>query len=560
MDDRTGADLMVEALQEYGVTHVFGNPGTSELPVVESIGRSELEYVLGLHEDVAVGMAGGYASTRRYHAAGDDPVCPLGVVNLHIGPGTAHGLGNLYNASVAGAPLLVTAGTFGLNFEHQEPILQGDLVEMTRQFTKWSHKLQDLSALPTVLRRAVRTALTPPTGPVFLALPMDLMMESTGASPERLGGIPSAGRGDPEQLERAAELLAEPGDVVMVVGDGVARSGRGAVDAAVRLAEAVGARVHGEILICEVDFPTDHPQWVSQIPPDEGTAATLLDVDTVLFAGCSTNTSLTQHTQPIVADDTRCIHLADDVWELGKNQVADAAVLGDPGLLMEDLAGRVEDRLPDQRRRDRLDRVADMKGDIRTMMEAMFEPGEGPGMSKAAVADALEAVVPDAYLIDEGITSKVYIQESWDLKPEQYLSNKGGGLGYGLPASLGAALAERQRGSGRTVVGYVGDGSYLYYPNTLYSAVRYGLDVTVLVPDNRNYRILKDNTLEIMGGSESDYTFPGMDMDPPVDIPASARSYGAQARRVEDPEALRETLREAVNAEGPFVVDALVHD
>jgi len=193
----TGAQLFVDALESHGVTHLFGNPGTTELPIMNVIGDSGIEYVLAVHEDVAVGMAAGYAKTRRWHAfESDDPtVTPLGVVNLHVAPGTAHGLGNLFDASAIGtaAPILVTAGAQATDHQHREPNLHGDLVEMTDQFTKWSAEVKDVEALPTMLRRAARTAMSPPAGPVFLSLPFDVTTAETDATPERLGTIPDAG-------------------------------------------------------------------------------------------------------------------------------------------------------------------------------------------------------------------------------------------------------------------------------------------------------------------------------------------------------------------------------
>ena len=129
-DGYTGAELVTDALESYGVDYVFGNPGTTELPIMEAIGKSDLEYRLGLHEDIAVGMAGGYAQRRRYHAHHDDSITPVGVANLHIAPGLAHGLGNLYAAKVAGAPLVVTAGNHSTDFRHEEPILSGRLADM----------------------------------------------------------------------------------------------------------------------------------------------------------------------------------------------------------------------------------------------------------------------------------------------------------------------------------------------------------------------------------------------------------------------------------------------
>jgi benzoylformate decarboxylase len=564
----TGAELFVETLSRYGVTRIFGNPGTTELPVVHAIADSDIEYVLGLHEDIAVGMAGGYASTRRYHAHHAEPpvgaseTLPLGVVNLHLNAGLAHGLGNLYAAQMAGVPLLVTAGNHSLDFRHEEPILSADLVEMADQYTKWATEVLDPAALPTMLRRAVRTALTPPTGPVFLGLPLDVMLAETDAGPERLGPIPDAGRGDPDQVARAAELVAEADDVTMVVGDGVARAGRDAVEAAVSFAEVAGVRVQGEILACEVDFPTDHEQWVSYIPPDEDLARTLMSADVLVFVGCSTNTTLVRHDRSLVPDGTTCVHISPDAWQVGKNRPADCAVIGDTGHVLREMTDLVGERLDEEIRERRLDSIAAQKEFVAAKVRQMGEDEapEDPRASKAELVDAMYEVVPDAYVVDEGVTAKYAMLTRWPMGPEQYVSNKGGGLGYGLPASVGAALAESEREVPRDVVGFVGDGSYLYYPHAMYTAARNDLDLTVVIPDNRNYRILKDNTLDVMGGEETDYDFVGMEFDPPVDIVGNAESHGVRGELVETPDDIGPALADALEREGTDVLDVLVHD
>lgn len=561
----TGADLFVDTLAEYGVARVFGNPGTTELPVLDAIADSDIEYVLGLHEDIAVGMAAGYASTRRYHTDAEtgttDGRPPVGVVNLHITPGVAHGLGNLYAAKWAGAPVVVTAGNHELDFRHEEPLLSGDLEAMVEQFTKFSAEVTDVNALPLLLRRAFRTALTPPTGPVFLGLPMDVMLTETDGTPQRLGAIPNAGRGDPTQITAAADALVEADDPAFVVGDHVARAG--GVDAAVELAEATGARVHGEILACEVNFPSDHEQWISHIPPNEGIASMLMDTDTIVFVGCSTNTTLLRHENDLIGDQTTCVHISDAPREIGKRQPADVAVIGDPGLVMDDLATRVRDQLSSETRSQRLEAVRALKESLSGMIESMGEdetPPEETRASKADLVDALRRAAPDCFLVDEGVTAKYPLLTRWPLQQRQFISNKGGGLGYGLPASLGAAFAEQERTDPRDVIGYVGDGSYLYYPHALYTAARHDLDLTVVIPDNRNYRILKDNTNAIFGGSDEDHTFVGMDFDPPVDIVKNAESHGARGHRVETPGDIESTIQTALSNDGPDVVDVLVHD
>ncbi|WP_335999049.1 thiamine pyrophosphate-binding protein [Halorientalis halophila] len=564
MTSYTGSDLFVDALEQYGVEHVFGNPGTTELPVLEAISRSDLEYVLGLHEDIAVGMASGYASTRRYHAEDDPNVMPAGVVNLHITPGLAHGTGNTYASKFAGTPLVITAGNHERDFRHEEPLLHGELEELVDQFTKWSDEVLDVSALPTMLRRAFRVALTPPTGPVFLALPQDVMLSETDPDAiEPLGPIPNAGRGDAAQIERATDLLVEADNPVLILGDHVARSGADAVDSAVDFAEAAGARVHAEILACEVNFPGEHPQWISHIPPNEGLASMLMDTDTLVFVGTSTHTTLLNHEDALVDSDTTCISISDDAWEVGKNHPVQAAVVGDPGLVMEQLAERLEARLDDDERDRRIQSVETTKQSLAGTIQSMSEDDKPEGddrASKAELVDALKETAPDAYVVDEGVTAKYPLLIRWEMEAQQMISNKGGGLGYGLPASIGAALAESMRDDPRDVVGYVGDGSYLYYPHSMYTAARHDLDLTVVIPDNRNYRILKDNTINIFGGTDEDYDYVGMDFEPPVDLVKNAESHGARGHRVETADEIADTFEAALERDGPDVLDVFVHD
>jgi benzoylformate decarboxylase len=560
-DSCSGAELFVRSLEEYGVTHVFGNPGTTELPVLEALLDSDVEYVLALQEDVAVGMAAGYASSRRYHAHHDPDVTPVGVANLHLVGGLAHGLSNLYNARVMGTPLVVTAGDYARKARHEEPILSGDLVSLARPFTKWSTEVQDVEALPAVLRRAFRIALTPPTGPVFVSLPLDVLTAETTARPERLGPIPNAGRSDPAGIERAAELIVNAEDPVLVVGDGIARSGTRAIDAACALAEAAGARVHGEILTSEVAFPTDHPQWVSHLPlANDALARELLKTDTVVFAGCSTNDTFLHQEEELVDSRTTCIHVTDAGAGIGKNQPADAAIVGDPGLVMVELADRLSELLPEAVRSERRERVATAKRELERR-SAPSEPRNrsGEGISKADLVDGMRRAFPDTFVVDEGLTAKMVLLQRWRPAPERYLSNKGLSLGYGLPAAIGAAMAQRESSDPVPVVGFVGDGSYLYYPHALYTAARYDVDLTVVVPDNRNYRILKSNYERFFDGDRVE-EFDILNFDPPVDIPTNAESLGAKGRFVGTLPELDPALRAARETTGPVVLDVRVYD
>ncbi|WP_311173608.1 thiamine pyrophosphate-binding protein [Halobellus ordinarius] len=555
----TGADLFVDALETYGVTHLFGNPGTTEVPILRAIEQSELTYLLGLHEDIAVGMAAGYASTRRYHAhAAEADVLPLGVVNLHVAPGLAHGLANIQNAAQSGVPLLVTAGDHGTNHRHEEPILSGDLEEMAREYTKWSAVVDDVSALPTMLRRAVRVALTPPTGPVFLGLPIDVMLAETDARPERLGSIPTAGRGDPEQIVAAARILERADDPALVLGDRVAQAGRRAIDAVTDLAAATGAAVYSEMATAEINYPPEDDHWVSFVAPDTEMARVAFDADTLVFVGCSTNTPYIPYEKPFIPDDATTIHVSDDIWEIGKNIPADVAVVGDPGAVTAELAETVDVSAAERTRRRQS--IPSRRDAVEQFLPSSGDEAETDSITKVELADALADTAPDALVVNESNTSKYPLLTRWSLGPEQFIANKNGGLGYALPAAVGAAIATAQAGEKRPVVGFIGDGSYLYYPQAVYSAARYGVDVTIVIPNNRNYRILKDGMIDICGGTDADYDFVGMDIEPPVDIVENARSHGVSAERVTARENLESTLNKAFRVNGPSVVDVQVED
>jgi benzoylformate decarboxylase len=231
------------------------------------------------------------------------------------------------------------------------------------------------------------------------------------------------------------------------------------------------------------------------------------------------------------------------------------AVLGDPGEVLSELTERLETVVDEDERARRLDAVRawEQGGDD--------VPDVVDGQStKAGLARALARAAPEAVVVDEGITASPALHSTFPFEPTQLVGEKGGSLGFGVSAGVGVALAEREAGRDRSVVAYVGDGSYLYYPQAVYTATRYDLDLTVVVPDNRNYRILKENTALLMGGDPDDYEYDGVDFDPPVDLVASAESYGALGLRVDSPDELDATLERALAHDGAALVDVPVTD
>lgn len=551
----TGAELFIRSLEEYGVDHLFGNPGTTELPIVDAVDDSSIEYVLTLHEDVAVGAAAGYASARRYHA--ESGRSALTAVNLHLTPGVAHGLGNLYGAWYTGAPVIVTAGAQTASQQANEPALSGETRPLVKDYTKFAETVRTIEALPQLIRRAARIALTPPTGPVFLEIPYDVQIAETPLDPAPLGHIPQLGPGDPAAIETATELVTEADDIVIVVGDHVARAGTAAVAATVEVAEALGARVHGEILLSEASFPTDHEQWVSFLPVDPDETKSLLRADAVVFIGCSTNYPLFDFEGNLVSDGTKCIHIGPEPQELGKNLPAELAIRGDPGEIMQQFARELQGEIPEEIRAERLQRVRKMHSELAGQPGSRASSAAADARpSPSELGEALSELHSEELIVDEGVTAGFLIRNHLDLRPGEFLAIKSGGLGYGLPAAVGAAVAEETRDEPKTVVGLLGDGSFQYYPQAMYTAARYvDTALSVLVVDNSGYKILRDNDIPTRTAEDPP---PELSFDPGIDPAAIATGYGVDGVRIETREELSAGLSRAINADEPILVNVSV--
>ncbi|MFB6187546.1 MAG: thiamine pyrophosphate-dependent enzyme, partial [Halobacteriaceae archaeon] len=382
---------------------------------------------------------------------------------------------------------------------------------------------------------------------------------TTNQEPERFSGPPEPGPGNKQAIEKAAKFIADCEQPTLIVGDQIARTGKEAVSAAAQFAEASGAKVHGEILTSEVNFPANHPQWLSHLPPDEDIVNSLIDTDLVIYAGVSTHTTLTSRDIPLHSSEATVISIGVDPWELGKNFPSDIKISGNPGLILGDLADVLSNRISQTQINRRLSKISQRKSTLEDKFEAVPST-ESKNPSKHDLVEALKSTAQTALIVDEGITSKYVMLNTWSMNPQQYLSNKGGGLGYGLPATLGAAIAEHQSQSPRDVIGFIGDGSFLYYPNALYTAARYGIDATVIIANNQNYRILKDNAEDIFEDEIENINLEGIDFEPAIDLSATAESFGVPGNQVQTVAEIENSISKSMNSDGTQLVDVHVHD
>ncbi|MEK7445698.1 MAG: thiamine pyrophosphate-binding protein [candidate division NC10 bacterium] len=547
----SGKQAFLEILVQEGVECMFGNPGTTELPLMDGLAReSRIRYILALQESVAVAMADGYAQ-----AGGR-----LAVVNVHTSPGLGNAMGMLYDALKAGSPLLLTAGQHDQAMNLTEPILWSDLPPVARPYVKWSHEITRLEDLPRAVRRAAKTAFAHPTGPVFLSIPVDVLnaeREIDLLAPTR---IAPRIRGDAAAVEAAADLLVSATRPILISGDAVAH-GDALVEMA-EVAELLGAPVYAECVPSTCSFPFTHPLYRGAFPRLGPPIRTLLMQHDLLFSvgGDLFTLSLPPDLEPM-PEGLPLIHLDTDPWEIGKNYPARVAILGEPKATLPDLAEALRRRLSPAARTEALTRIEEQRRAQRAELDrfrarAQAEAGRNPITPLALMAAVADAVPEDVIVVDETISSGIGLRSLLRCSdPKSFFGLRGGGIGWGLPAALGIRLAQ----PARPVVALIGDGSALYTIQSLWTAAHDGIAVVFVICNNASYRILKQRTLALKGFAAQDDRYIAMDLvNPAIDFVGLARSLGVPGEPVEKTADVGPALARGLASAGPYLLDVRI--
>lgn len=545
-----GSQAFLNILRLNDVDVIFGNPGTTELPLMDALATDNaIRYILGLQEAVVLAMADGYAQASS----------GLTVVNLHAAPGLGNALGMLYNAQRSGSPLLVTAGQHDQSLVLTEPVLWSDLPRIARPFVKWSGEVSRVEDLPRAVHRACKIAMTPPRGPVFLSIPADVLTAPCNVDLGKPTRVAPAFRGDRAALEAAAEKLASANRPILIAGDAVSQSN--ALAEMMALAELLGAPVYLEGAQNTVTFPSTHPLFrgtLGRMAPEIRKALARHDV---LFSvgGDLFTLSLPSDVEP-VPPDLDIIHLDNDPWELGKNFPADVAILGDPKGSLPELCVLIEARMSaddraraEARRRELESAPATQRAQVADDHDAI-SPESGrllPGPVMSAIAALLP---PDVVVVEESLSSRGKIREllaSRDVNG--FFGMRGGGIGWGMAAAVGVKLALPKR----PVVALIGDGSALYSPQALWTAANQKLrGLVYIVLNNSSYRILKQRAKALRDPSQKTASYMAMDLDDPViDYLALSRSFGIEAREVRELSQLAQAIEWGLSADAPVVID-----
>jgi benzoylformate decarboxylase len=515
-------------LRGWDVTTVFGNPGSNELPFLDSF-PADFRYVLGLHEGAVLAMADGYAQATGRPA----------FVNLHSAAGLGNAMGNLANASAAHTPLVVTAGQqsramIGLGSVLAEP----DLTRVPEPHVKWSFQPARAQDVPRALAEAVHLAALPPAGPVFVSLPLDDWAEQVDPQEVALLAgrrVRAAGAATAELLSELTDRLVRAQAPVLVVGPEV--DDERAFPLVVALAERLRVPVWTAPTPPRCPFPTRHPLWQGVLPPSiAGVSEHLAGHDLILVLGAPVFRYHAYRPGPWLPAGAELIAVTSDPRAAARAAFGDA-VVADVGAVVESLL----DVLPE--------RPAGPPPPTRPLPEAP-PPAGAPFSASAVFAELGRSLPVEVALVNESTsTSHQFWAHVHRSRPRSYFFPAAGGLGYGLPAAVGVALANPDR----PVVAVIGDGALQYGVTGLWTAAQHRLPVTFLVLRNGGYEGLR-GFLAQLGVSGA----PGLDL-PGLDAVQIARGYGLPATRIDTCDELAAAVADAATARGPRLVEVPVN-
>lgn len=547
---RTGANILLDVLESEGCEFVFGNPGTTELPLIDALtDRTRLHYVLGLQEASVVAMADGYAQ------ASGKP----GFVNLHTAGGLGHGMGNLLNAYTSGTPLVVTAGQQDSRHAITDPLLQGDLVSIARPACKWALEITSPDQIAILMHRAFQDCMAPPRGPVFLSLPMDVMEASSAVHVQRTSHVdrrPVAG----SLVELAKELTAvAPGKVAIVAGDEI--SYHDAYKEVVHLAELLAAPVFGSSWPAHIPYPTSHYLWRGNLPTRAvDIAEAMRGFDCVFALGGKSFITILYSDASALPEGCELFQLSVDGRDLGRTFPSKLSVVGDIerslSVLNDLIRKRIAPREAEYAAAGNAARL-EFAASRRALDQRASELADLPDIHPLVAARALATSIGGTPIVDEAIATARHLRAFLNNgSTRQYSFLRGGALGWGMPAAVGFSLGlERQ-----PVVSLVGDGAAMYSPQSLWTAAHEDLPVTFIVINNREYNILKNfmrsqpHYLSVQTGQ-----FIGMDITtPPIDFISLARSMGIPARRLGGAQEIHDAVREGIASCRPNLIEIVV--
>jgi len=549
------AQAGVETISRAGISAVFGNPGTTELPLMQALSRHpEITYYLGLHEGVSVGMAAGYAA-----ASGT-----IGVVMLHATPGVSNGLSNYYNAYRNGLPVLMISGQSDRGHQFLDPMLYGNLEQATAPYSKWTWEARTAEEIPAIMGRAICEAVSAPTGPTFLSLPLDLQLQDLPGAHPVAAVVPRCGPALQADIAKCVELLMTARSPAIVAGDLIGRERCG--DRLAEFATEAAVAAYWEPMSHFANFPAHTPAFQGVLfPSGEDFRRVFAEHDVVLWCGSDLRAPLLYDGSLWHGTDSKVIVLSDHAGGINNGFLPELAMVGNPRATIEQMimllqSARYEASVAkrDERRAKLGALAAERRAKILAAADKRAQ--QSPLAPVSVIARLLSLLPTNAIVVDDAVSNSGWVSLCGQYQDEvAYLGpSKGGGIGFGLPVALGAQVAHPQR----PVVAFIGDGAAMYSIQGLWTAAHYKLPIIFVILNNSSYRILKGGLATMFGDtidSDSLSKIAGFDLNnPQIDFVALATSLGIEAVRAETLDACTEAMRAALDSKRPWLLEISV--
>lgn len=544
----SGRSAFLALLQDEGITHLFGNPGTTELPIMHALAEHpSLTYVMAMQESVVVSMADGFS-----RASGQ-----LVAANVHVAPGLGNAMGALFGAKFTRTPMILTAGQQEQGHGLREPLLYDSLVRMAEPLVKWAIEVTRLEDLPRIVRRAAKIARTPPMGPVFISLPGDILNAEAELDLGARTDIDSAVRPNDNALMRLAQRILAARRPVMIVGDELVSSN--ALAEAAEFAQTIGCPVLQQTIPFGAHFPSEHPCFIGALSRSQPKVRQVLSAYDLLiaFGTDPLRMSVDSPVDPL-PDGMPIVQVGLIDWDIGKNYPVEIAIRADVRETFSALTSLLQEAggatLAETAAR-RIEAIAtdNWSARRRALVQTIeTKSAQLPIDPDWLLLKTVEALPQNAIFVEEALTAAPLVPALLPYRDRYgFHGLASGGIGWGLPGAVGASLAN----PGRPVVCFTGDGSAMYTIQALWTAAHHRLPVNVVLINNGGYRIIKQRLLSFHGSRE----FVGMDFtDPSVDFAGLARSLGLEAIQVSDPATLAATLQSAFARPGTKLIEVMV--
>ncbi len=547
----TGKQAVLEMLKAEGVKHIFGNPGTSEAPLIDMLGDyPELQYFLTLQESVAMGMGESYARATEKPS----------FVSLHVDSGLANGIAIMLDALNTGTPMVITSANYDARKVNET---KTDLAELVRPVTKWSVELNLPDQIPSVLRRAFHEANSHPKGPVYVGFTANALEAEAEMNIVPSSKMHDSYRPDPQGIEEAVKIIMAAKKPMMMVGDRVSEDH--ANDLAVELAELMGFPVY-QSRGAEVSFPTTHPQFFgNHTLRVTSSRKALEDMDLVLAIGMDAMDELFYWGDVILDENTKLVHIDPIPGRAGRSEPTDVGIVSHCGLAIEELIKALKPLITPESANEidgrKIGVVAAAADKRKAFEDSVAGKWDNKPMTPARMMSELADALPDnAIVVDDSISNRATMRHYFQgQKRGDLRAFRGQSIGGGIGTTMGTAVANPDR----PVFGIIGDGSAMMTIQGLWTAANDNIPCIFVICNNGMYRVLKVNfdvyQREILQQKESaGENLPYSDFPTPFDISAIASSMGVHGERITDPAEIAPAVQRAVASGKPAVLDIVI--